>query len=91
LVLLTLDVAPERVLISDYEGWHFVLNRSYLGLDEVDFDNNESASNEAIMLSWERIFGPFPLWWEFPNTDLQACVDQVFLPEVKGVRFFKSR
>lgn len=91
MVLLTVDVPPERVLVSDHEAWHFVLNKSYLGLDEEDFDSHRDSSEEALKLSWERIFGPFPVWKDFPNTHLQACVDQVYLHEVLSVRFFNGR
>lgn len=39
MALLTLRIPKERVLVSDYDGWHWVLNNWYLHDDTVeDFD-----------------------------------------------------
>ena len=36
IVLLTIDVPPEKVLLSDFDMWHMVLNNGYLALTEED-------------------------------------------------------
>jgi hypothetical protein len=51
-VLLELDVDPEQVLWSDFDGWHFVLARDYVGDDRPE----GAASDTDTRESWPRIF-----------------------------------
>ena len=37
-VRLELEIDPNEVLLSDFDAWHSVLNRGYLGLSEVEDD-----------------------------------------------------
>lgn len=50
-VLLELQIAPERVLLSDFELWHYPLNDWYLGT-EVESEAFE-ASCAARGLEWD--------------------------------------
>lgn len=45
-VMMTLEMPDSEVLLSDYEAWHFVLNRWYLGSEEQteDFDARCTAA-----------------------------------------------
>jgi hypothetical protein len=69
-VRLTLSMGPERLLLSDFEAWHCVLNGWFLSLDdEEDAAGNarlpigpsdlgalQPALNAEMHRSWERIF-----------------------------------
>ena len=53
IVLLTVDVPDEKVLLSDFDCWHAVLNGNYLATSEED---DCSHSPEEIAESWNGIF-----------------------------------
>ena len=60
---LTVDIDPSRVVLSDFDDWHCVLNCSPLLTDEEaesDFDANwdryEAEGPEAVEATWQRIF-----------------------------------
>lgn len=68
-VLLEILAAPDRLLMSDFQKWHAVLNEEYLPLDLIDqasFDEwlaslDDAASKRSqvrarIEASWTRIF-----------------------------------
>jgi hypothetical protein len=66
IVFLECLIPAERVLLSDYESWHSVLNNWYLALTEEEaneFDKRldtgqitrEQAKSEK-RVSWERVF-----------------------------------
>jgi hypothetical protein len=70
-VRLELEIAAERVLLSDFEKWHFVLSNWYLSEDEADDDQFSRQTKQAghrhddrwpeplrskVLASWERIF-----------------------------------
>lgn len=83
LILLTVDVPVERVLLSNFEAWHFVLNNRFLSKNEEDFDKNFSQAEKEK--SWELIFenGPSECGW---SKIKQACIDQVFLNEIVSAK-----
>lgn len=84
LVLLTMEVPRERVLLSDFGVWHFVLNCHLLG-DEIC----DTITYEQKKKSWERIFsqGPPDEGW---FNEWQACIDQVFLNEIIDAKSIKD-
>jgi hypothetical protein len=71
-VRLELELEPAEVLLSDFDAWHAVLNRGYLGLSEAEddawYERFEAAVPNRwawpppepwysdILTSWERIF-----------------------------------
>ena len=64
-VRLELKVPPGRVLLSDFELWHYVINGWYLPANRADERRFERAATSAlpprhrvrqIETSWERIF-----------------------------------
>jgi hypothetical protein len=93
MVLLTIEVPPERVLVSDFMAWHFVLNDDYLPLDEADFLMREASppTRAEIKASWERIFDPDRLTKPQSYQALQACIDRVYIHEVVSVRDFWAK
>ena len=68
-VLLIVEVPEERVLLSDFDAWHMVLNTGYLPLTEEESDYYENhvlppgryadmprQYQATVETSWERIF-----------------------------------
>ncbi len=68
---LTIEMPAEEVLLSDFDDWHFVLNGSYLTLDEAEWDafwaEMDAAGHSAqwpypepfrtrAEATWQRIF-----------------------------------
>lgn len=102
-VRLALAVPPERVLLSDFDGWHAVLNRVYLLLSE-----EEDAAWEArlpcpplwralplrfkkeVARSWSRTFDLDLMarsWWAEGDQRIQAVLEEIKLEDVVDVRF----
>lgn len=64
-VRIELELAPERVLLSDFELWHYVLNGWYLPSSTSDEQRHEAAADRgSIEASWQRIFD---LHWSHPS------------------------
>ena len=77
---IVFEVPESRVLISNYQAWHCVLNNMHCSLSLANFD--KEFSKEEIEQSWENIFNNdenFNLIW---GDTLQACVDKVYLNEI---------
>lgn len=69
-ILIKFKISGQQVLLSDFQTWHFVLNQSYLPIDEADDDRyHQSRSHsrasfinlphnqkQIIIKSWHRIF-----------------------------------
>ena len=69
-VRITFTINSQLVLLSDFQAWHFVLNRSYFPTDEHDddrylqsrtnsslwFNDMPSAEQQLVVKSWNRIF-----------------------------------
>ncbi len=97
-VLLECLIPAERVLLSDYESWHSVLNNWHLSLSEEEADEFYSRLNTPITreqalsekrVSWERIFdfdllGAHPNWFSEPT--IQATVETLHEQEVVKAR-----
>lgn len=103
-ILLECLIPRNRVLLSDYETWHSVLNKSHISLSEAEFDawyerldsgTYSSAQMDAeIRESWQRVFDFEALSanpeWAGPPT-VQATVETLRLEEVVRARVFTSR
>jgi len=91
-VLMTIDVPDERVLISDFDGWHFVMNNGFFSISEKEDEEMENATQRQKEKSWERIFDldlDIDEDWLGGEKYLQACVDRVYLHEVKTIKQLK--
>lgn len=99
-VVLELEIPDDKVLLSDEENWHYVLNDWYLHdvndgedkWDEVDawFDNLPiDEQNSVKRKSWERIFYKYDLDndWKF----VQATFWELRAAQIKSVRKFTGR
>ncbi|MBO1870985.1 DUF3841 domain-containing protein [Lachnoanaerobaculum sp. Marseille-Q4761] len=54
IVLLSIDIPDNRVLLSDFDMWHNILNDGYLALYEKD-DIDDPCEDEKRK-SWENVF-----------------------------------
>lgn len=89
IVLLTIDVPDNRVLLSDFDMWHSVLNNSYLPLSEADDIDNPTEADK--MKSWERIFNidSTTEYWDVPKST-QATFWELKREWVKKTEHFIS-
>ncbi len=82
MVVLGLDVPDARVLTSDFQAWHQVLNNDII-------DDKDEFTEAEMLASWQLIFNPTELkkgWTD--GKSVQACVDQVLVSEVFFVQIF---
>jgi hypothetical protein len=70
-VLLTLRVDPNRVLVSDYEDWHQVLNEAPIAPRELEHDGE----------AWDRWADEAYAW---PKAKKQATWSRIFQPAYMG-------
>lgn len=83
--LITLEIPEERVLLSDFDLWHDVLNNMFCGVErnEEEYDKNreylDSLSHEErqkkIEASWQNIFDITPFHNDFISIGnyVQGC------------------
>lgn len=94
-VLVSAAVPRCRLLLSDFDGWHAVLNNWYLGRTEAEEEAVEAAGGPSPAereASWARIFDlgrprtAEEIRWRGHPTFIQACVDRIHWHEVLRVR-----
>lgn len=102
-VLLELEIPDNEIVLSDFDAWHFVLNRWYLSgaLNEEDCDRDEamfetlpSAEKEQTLhKSWKRVFDttPFNNDWTCRGRYIQATFWVLKSEYVKKVQFFTAK
>lgn len=99
LVCLEVEISSDRVLLSDYESWHFVLMNSYLSRSEKEFDNfarrkMSSDLRKEISKSWEKIFGVNRTQggsgWLSEEVLLQATFEYLKRSDVRNVEYFEA-
>ena len=96
-VLLKINIEDSRVLLSDYEAWHFVLNNWYFNIDmeedEIDEMYEKGISRSELEESWELIFdldylNNHPDWG--PRL-IQGITNKISLSEITLVKTFIGR
>lgn len=94
-VLLKLELPPEKVLLSDFDAWHIVLNEGYVGLSEQELDlyYNDKETPITAQESWERIFDLQAVRWdsECGEYQTQGVVEEIKLSQVLHVKPFIAR
>lgn len=106
-VRLELQLAPERVVISDYETWHWVLNSWRLPLSPNEGSEEEISAPPGMHLldcpfptpaqrkaikSWARIFDLESLATNgWAANSLQACFEELNLKDVITVEILDIR
>ena len=107
MVCLEIEIPDEKVLLSDFDLWHFVLNNHYLDncfypdYDDEDYEKTqkwfESISPEMQKIekekSWEQIFNiePFENDWIIRGKYVQAIFWELTIDQIKKVQFFTAR
>jgi hypothetical protein len=100
-VLIELSVPDREVLLSDFDLWHYALNRWYLPATLRDYARIEKLSYDDLPRgremeeSWSRIFD---IEWSLKDVaeprsqkSIQAAVWEVPLARVRSVRYFRAR
>lgn len=98
---ITLTLALEDVLRSDFHAWHVVLADHYLSSDEADGDRydgqlrqGEVSSEQEKQASWERVFHPERLcdayWGPRAKRIYQLCFWQPRPSAIASVRQIPS-
>lgn len=95
-VCLELKILSERVLLSDFDAWHCVLNNGFLALDENEWDAFYRGELKMTKEeSWERIFNFESLknepWWNDTKLHLQGVTGKIDISQVRKVRRFVAR
>ena len=90
IVLLTIDVPDDKVLLSDFDYWHVVLNDGEL---IFPYDENAVYSKEERQKSWENIFDYQCSFDEERTIGLstQATMWEIKAEWVLKVEHFKTR
>ncbi len=99
-VRLELDLPAESVLLSNFDGWHAVLNNHYYTLNDEEYEHFEKSIGQQgknhpdfiamKMDSWQRIFDlaliPDPLNWP-----VQGVVWEIPFYRVSAIDYFTAR
>ncbi len=90
ITLITAEIPDHKVLLSDFDMWHIVLNNAYLALTEEE-DEHPVLTKEK---SWERIFD-FSIdneYWNLKGSrSIQATVWEVVKEQVCKAEHFIAR
>lgn len=99
-VCLYLELPKDRVVLSDFNAWHYVLNRMYNEDSKTEaewkkimewYDNLPYNIREDLMYkSWQNIFDitPYKTEWRSNGAYVQATFWELFLSDVKDIQFF---
>lgn len=90
-VLLKLDIPADKILFSNFDLWHFILNRNYIPI-------KGEKRKISVKKSWERMFLTTPTQLK-PITDrigaisldIQGIIEEIQLDHVVAVKRFKVR
>ena len=102
-VCIEVEVPDNQVVLTDFDVWHFVLNKWYFDdsyseeeweklhakYDRLDRDVKEKVKIQ----SWQKVFdvSPFQNEWCQRGRYIQATFCVLYLKDVKDVRFFTAR
>lgn len=99
-VMLELDVPENRILLTDFDAWHFVLNEWFLGSEkdmdtfDAQYDRHDKTieCREKIRQSWQLIFD-LPrvcehLEFKPEEQIVQATFFDILYTDVQKVHFF---
>ena len=88
---IEIEVPDNEVVLSDYDLWHCILNKSAICFNEEEFDNF-SDTKEFLEETWNRVFDvePFEDDWFWKGRYIQATFWQLKKEMIKAVRFFKA-
>jgi hypothetical protein len=100
-ILIEFSAPVRAVLLSDFDLWHYVLNRWYLPSNSRDYRRIDKLAYEDLPTgqemerSWSRVFD---LEWSLKDVatprsmkNIQATVWEVPVASVRSVRAFQAR
>ena len=96
-VRIEFTAPADKVLLSDFEMWHAVLNDWYLERDEQESQQHDKRrpSRKQIEKSWQRIFdlefGSEEYWFAPAERQIQACIPSLSKSQIKEIRPFTAR
>ncbi|WP_041096416.1 DUF3841 domain-containing protein [Bacillus badius] len=91
-VLLKINIEETRVLFSDFEAWHFVLNKWYFDLEDFESDKSDFSQQE-LEKSWEKIFD-IDFLKQHPNwgaSTIQGVTNRIEVNEITLIKEFIAR
>lgn len=103
MVLFEIEISDKAVVLSDYNAWHFVLNKWYLGnsTNEEGWDAEQrwlgslSPKNRKVEIikSWDNVFDIRPLDNEFVQRGryVQATFWELKINNIRKIQFFTAR
>lgn len=102
-VCIEFEIDDKDVLLSDYDNWHFVLNRSWFDDSKNEeeweklhewYDSLDWPTREKMMLeSWQKIFDvePEKTDWGCKGAYVQATFWELRKDMVKDIKYFTAR
>jgi len=103
MLCLEIEIPDTEVVLSDFDAWHFVLNRMYLddSTCEAEWDANHAAydalspieQKKVLRESWERIFdvSPFKSDWKTRGDFVQATFWELRKDQIRKIQPFTCR
>lgn len=92
-VLLIVEIDNNRVLLSDFQAWHFVLSDATFTFEDSHDNPNTILNNIPKEESWQSIFDfnllrNHPDWGEISYQGVSGAIQ---INEVKFIREFRAR
>ena len=92
-VCLQLELPDEKILLSNFDTWHNILNNHPIFPEDEDFDNQyqkyeslPSKEQEFFKLqTWEKVFT------DFADSPIQATFWELCIDDAVNVKYFKAR
>lgn len=99
MVQLEFEIDEKKILLSDFDDWHVVLNNTYLADNKQDFDDFYATSHKdrkhEIEISWNKIFETEKYCpdWNTPldSKSIQATLWEINISQIKKVEFFIAK
>lgn len=103
LVCIELEIPDDKILVSDFDAWHYVLNNWYLDnstteeeFDAIreEFDKLKPEEQDKLKQeSWEKIFDitQYDTGWRRNGYWVQGVFWELKIGNVKKFQYFKSR
>lgn len=88
-VCLELEIPDSKVVLSDFDLWHYVLNDCYFSQNNNDDIWFENLSSEEQLLakekSWKKIFDVID------SSYIQATLFELRIEDIKNIKYFTAR
>ncbi|WP_010093557.1 DUF3841 domain-containing protein [Ornithinibacillus scapharcae] len=95
-VCLTIEVPDDKVLLSDFDAWHCVLNDGFCSLTEQEYELFELGKSKVTKEhSWERIFNLELLQkseiWRGNDMIVQGVTSNISKDQIINIQHFTAR